>query len=561
MNPVLRKDLLALLRLKRVAAIQIFFVAVLGALVVTTWPQGGMMTIADTGQDNLLLGLIVGQLTLLVLFVPGVAAVSLTGEKEANTLEMLYASRLTPSQIISGKILSAISFPLMLLLSGLPFVAMLYWRGQVDVQKLMLAYVVLVLTAILLAIISLTISAVCRQSATALVFTYLAVLTVCGGLLVPAAIMLSGQSGTSVSAQILHYARSLSPVAAALALLRPALNDFGGAAHDLLPSWQVFLPLAVLVLIACFVVLVVRLRRPPISADAFGAPVGGMDIERSLGRKIFYLIDPKKRRKPFGSHNPLIAKEARTNNLRSGRWMIRIFYGSLFLSLGLAVMSLYGNAEYPDLLSYVAHVLVAFQIGVVALVDPSLTTSSVSSEIENGTFETLRMTPLRGGQIFWGKFIPAFFPAVLPIVALLPGYAAICVINTEYIQRLLYILPITVMAVVFCCTLGLACSSFVTNTARATVMSYIITAGLFVLPLFGWWASGTLLDPKLARWLAMPSPLVMALNMLPTFDPTKPTSSPQIDVLWPQHLWLMAGLCVALLIAARARLAVLLRQG
>jgi len=158
MNPVLRKDLLALLRLKRVAAIQILFIGVLSILLLATWPQGGVLTLESGRQDDLLLGLIVGQLVLLVLFVPGVSAVSLTGEKEANTLEMLYASRLSPAQIIGGKVSSAVSFPLLLLVSGLPFVALLYWRGEVDLQKLGWSYAVLVVAAIFLSIVSLTIS-------------------------------------------------------------------------------------------------------------------------------------------------------------------------------------------------------------------------------------------------------------------------------------------------------------------------------------------------------------------------------------------------------------------
>ena len=146
MNPVLRKDLLGLLRLRRVAAIQVFFIVVLALLVLATWPQGGVMegtvgignaASVIRGNDYLLLGLVVGQLALLVLFVPGVAAVALSGEKEANTLEMLYASRLRPGQIIWGKVALAIGYPILLLLSGLPFVALLYLRGDVSPMDLL----------------------------------------------------------------------------------------------------------------------------------------------------------------------------------------------------------------------------------------------------------------------------------------------------------------------------------------------------------------------------------------------------------------------------------------
>src|SRR5439155_22801586 len=132
MNPLLRKDLLFLFRQKRLAVTQALFVLVLALLVLASWPQGGVVSLASQAQDDLLLGLLLGQVALLVLFVPGVGAVLLTVEKEAGTMEMLYASRLSPVQIIFGKIGLWLSCPLLLLLSGIPFVALLSWRGGVN---------------------------------------------------------------------------------------------------------------------------------------------------------------------------------------------------------------------------------------------------------------------------------------------------------------------------------------------------------------------------------------------------------------------------------------------
>jgi hypothetical protein len=97
MNPVLQKDLLALLRLKRVAAVQILFVLVLAVMVLGSWPQGGVVEGSTElgsgagrsvmrGADRFLLGLTLGQIVLLVLCVPGVAAVAVSGEREQNTL-------------------------------------------------------------------------------------------------------------------------------------------------------------------------------------------------------------------------------------------------------------------------------------------------------------------------------------------------------------------------------------------------------------------------------------------------------------------------------------------
>src|SRR3954463_3366428 len=164
MNPVLQKDLLGLLRLKRVAAVQVVFVAVLAVMVLGSWPQGGVVEgSAKLGgtqnvarsADRFLLGLTLGQIVLLVLFVPGVASVAVSGEREQNTLEMLYASRLKPRQIIAGKVAIAVAYPLLLLLMALPFVALLNWRGDVRGADLLWAYAILLVTAVFLAVLSL----------------------------------------------------------------------------------------------------------------------------------------------------------------------------------------------------------------------------------------------------------------------------------------------------------------------------------------------------------------------------------------------------------------------
>jgi hypothetical protein len=280
-----------------------------------------------------------------------------------------------------------------------------------------------------------------------------------------------------------------------------------------------------------------------------------------MRRKLFYLIDDTKKRRPVSTFNPLIAKESRTNSLRSGRWMIRIFYGCLFLSLGLALMSIYGGTEHQDLLAYVARVLVVLQLAVIALVDPSLTSSSVSSELESGTFETLRLTRLSGSQIFWGKFLPALPPAMLPIIALIPAYGALCFIAPQYLWLLLRLLPVLAMAVVLCCTIGLTCSTLAANTARATVAAYLIAAGLFMLPLLALWGTSSMLDAHVVCWIALPSPLVAGLAVLS--DPSQPGNAvwTEVDRHWNVHLYFTAGLCVVLLLVARIRLWRLLHRG
>ena len=562
MNPVLQKDILGLLRLKRVAAIQIAFVMVLALVVLGTWPQGGVIggTVDISGvsgsgavADSLMMSLVLGQLVLLILMVPGIAAVAITSEREAGTLEMLYASRLSAVQIVTGKIGLAIAYPLLLLISGLPFVALLAWRGELSAYQLALSYCVLTIASFYMTIVSLGISAMCRQGATALVIAYLVMLITCGGVLVPGAIMLEGASGDV--AKTLHYLRGLSPVAAALSVLKPRLNDFGGVDRDMYALWKVFMPIAAVISLASLALIAVKLRKAPSTMEGFGAPKSGTDKKRSIGRRVMFLIDPTAQRKPLGRGNPVIGKERRSNNMRSGSWMIRIFYFSLFLSLALAVMALYGGTEHADLMRYVVQVLIALQIALVTLVVPSLATGAISGEMENNTFELLRLAPLSADRIFWGKLLPAFGPAILPMIALLPAYAALAYIDPRYVPYLAQIGPVVLLSVIAMCILGLTSSAWAANSARATVTGYLIASVLVVGPMLIWWASeAQLISMATAKWVAMISPMVMSMNLLPD-------SRMEIAALRTYHLAFMAGLCVLLLILARVRLVSLLRHG
>jgi ABC-type transport system involved in multi-copper enzyme maturation permease subunit len=563
-NPIIRKDIVALLRLRRIGAIQFAFVAILGVLLLLSWPQKGVVPLSSHGKDSLLIGLILGQLVLLILFVPGVASVSITSERELGTLEMLYASRLSPAQLIFGKLLSSIGFPLLLLISSLPYIGMLNFRGDVNLSDLLRLYGILITSAVMLAIVSLAISALCRSVSTSVVISYVVVLTICGGVLVPAAIMLSSQDG--LSAQILHFTRSISPVAAALSLLTPHVAEFGGRAGGisqltgettagLPPSWEIFFPFAAALIVVSVIALIVSLRKAPSAGKPAGRGPTAKNGRRSLGRRILFLIDPLKKRRPIGNFNPVFINEARISQLRSSRWMIRIFYGALFISLALASMALYGGqTEHADLLHYVAAVLVAFQIGAIVMIDPSLTSPALSHEFENSTFEMLRLTHLSSGQIFWGKFLPAFVPALLPIIAMLPAFGVICFMNPVYLRSVGLMLPVFAMSVALCCSAGLACSTLMKTSASATVVNYFVIGTVAVFPMLIWLASGVFVGARMAAWIGQLSPFVMAVNLLPD-------GSADIAALFPQHLLCIGGLCLLMLFVAKMRVQHLMRNG
>ena len=70
-----------------------------------------------------------GQFFLVALMAPTFAAGSITGEKERKTYEMLLASPLRPGTILVGKLLSSLSYLVILIVSSLPLMILCYLLG------------------------------------------------------------------------------------------------------------------------------------------------------------------------------------------------------------------------------------------------------------------------------------------------------------------------------------------------------------------------------------------------------------------------------------------------
>src|SRR5439155_12304355 len=123
-NPVLMRELLVNLRSPRAFVLQFVYVVFLGALVYFYWPGGAdAARQVGSGVARRLFDLFfLGQFFLVALVAPSFAAGSITGEKERKTYEMLLASPLRPTSILVGKLLSSLTYLVILIISSLPLV-------------------------------------------------------------------------------------------------------------------------------------------------------------------------------------------------------------------------------------------------------------------------------------------------------------------------------------------------------------------------------------------------------------------------------------------------------
>ena len=118
---------------------------------------------------------------LLTFIVPAVTASSISGERERQTLELMLTTQMTPGQIVSGKLMSALSTLMLLVISSFPAIMLVFVFGGItlwDVVALLLCYIAVALFAGGLGI---CLSAAFKRSTIATVVTYGVLVAVLGG--------------------------------------------------------------------------------------------------------------------------------------------------------------------------------------------------------------------------------------------------------------------------------------------------------------------------------------------------------------------------------------------
>jgi ABC-type transport system involved in multi-copper enzyme maturation permease subunit len=111
------------------------------------------------------------QLGLVCLIAPGLTAGAITIEKEQRTYDLLAVTPMKARTMVIGKLISAISFVLLLTISSLPLVSVCFLLGGVSPSEVFFAYLALLLTAFVYGSLGLMWSSVARNTATATVMT------------------------------------------------------------------------------------------------------------------------------------------------------------------------------------------------------------------------------------------------------------------------------------------------------------------------------------------------------------------------------------------------------
>lgn len=112
------------------------------------------------------------QFALLLFSAPGLTAGAIAGEREKQTLDLLLITRLSPLQVVLGKLGAAVSFTLLLMFAGLPVFSLLFLLGGIALKSLVQVVIVYVVTVLLVGSIGLYFSAVFKRTQAAVIAAY-----------------------------------------------------------------------------------------------------------------------------------------------------------------------------------------------------------------------------------------------------------------------------------------------------------------------------------------------------------------------------------------------------
>ncbi|MEO6796789.1 MAG: ABC transporter permease [Candidatus Dormibacter sp.] len=189
-NPIIAKEFRSRMRTWRSPVAMTVYILLIGGL---GWAIFSAMTFsarnsygggqsANYGQ-GLFTYLVIFQMVLLTFITPALTAGAISSEREHQTIDLLFVTRIPPFSIIWGKLLASMSFVLLLLLLSVPIFSLVFLFGGIELDQVLAAFLVTAVTALTLGIIGIACSTAFRRTLPATVAAYGAALVLLAGTL------------------------------------------------------------------------------------------------------------------------------------------------------------------------------------------------------------------------------------------------------------------------------------------------------------------------------------------------------------------------------------------
>jgi len=177
-NPVMLKEIRERMRGARAFVVITIYLGLMSgfALLLYLVQRGvvqneGSAVIGELGR-TIFAGVVGIELLLIIFIAPAFTSGAVTGERERKTFDLLQITLLPRSSFIIGKLESALSYIFLLLLAAIPLQSVAFLFGGISETELVLAFIILTVTAITLGAVGLFFSTVVDRTLTASVRAY-----------------------------------------------------------------------------------------------------------------------------------------------------------------------------------------------------------------------------------------------------------------------------------------------------------------------------------------------------------------------------------------------------
>lgn len=164
-------------------------------------------------------GLVFFELIMISAIAPAITSGAISGEKEKQTYEMLLATPLNPSKILWGKLISALSYVLLLIFAAIPMFSLVFIFGGVAVREIVKALLMLVVVAVMFGVLGLFFSALLGRTGRATALTYVVIM-----MMLFAPLFISGLSGMMRQSEPVRWMLAPSPISALASALSPSVD-------------------------------------------------------------------------------------------------------------------------------------------------------------------------------------------------------------------------------------------------------------------------------------------------------------------------------------------------
>lgn len=483
MNPIIRREVLELLR-ARSTVIAIVCLAVASALLVLVrWPTGGVSDLSGARSLQVLRVFGYGLLAGVLFLMPAFPATSFVREKVKGTLALLLNTPMSALSIYIGKLGGILTLAAILLAVTTPAAAACHALGGVSSKGgVLILYMVLAAVIVQLTTLGLYVSSRANSADGSLRATYASVLAVAILPLMPFWFL---QGGDGIETTASEYLRCLSPIPAVMEVLgNSSVGDRGLGSESNIAFRYLIISIVTATIFA--VLTIMRLAANPLDrARAAGVMTQDRSKSARAARRIFFLIDPQRRSGSMSLWvNPLLVKELRTRKFGRSQWVLRLISLCAIISLGLSYIAASGALNWGS--GAVGGAIVIMQTILLILFVPSLASGLISAEEEGGTWRLLRTTPLSAGAILRGKLMSVALPLFLLMCGTLPGYVVMASIEPDQFARMLKPVICLFVTAMFAVLSSAVASSFFKSTAAATTAAYLIVVGVCISPFLIW---------------------------------------------------------------------------